>query len=240
MGRAYLTEYVHGFRGALPPYHPECGYLCPSPGVRRSVRLALVFGVVGMLIGAVGALSLLDERLARTAVSDSSFAFAWTDRNEADKFSIQANSNGLLSRDVALPIPEDCRESVRSFFDRSCRFVRKHKPRGAPSTIRLTDVGIGRNDAAKGTLEHEPPAVDVGSAAAKSSQGEDAVATTHTSALREKSTKVARARKHLRIPNEDAVDAFASASTGVERHGYQNVSRPELRFNVAGWGRTWW
>ena len=207
MGCTGQTEYV-------PPYHPEFGYLCPSPGVRRSLRLALVSGAVGMVIGAVTVLSLLDKRLAQTAASGDTSALASSDRNdiEGDKFPVLASWNGVLSKEVALPLPEDCRESVRSFFDRSCRFVRKHRPSGTRSATRLGSVGIGRSDPAERAPEHEPAIIDVGSLRANAGQGGEGKATsTHTSVSAETPTKVARARKHADVPNRDGVKAFASA-----------------------------
>jgi hypothetical protein len=174
-----------------------------------------------MVIGAVTTLSLLDKRLAQAAASDHSSAFAHTDRKDVqgDKFPLLANANGVLSNEVALPFPEDCRESVRSFFNRSCRFVRKHRPGGTRSTTRLASVGIGRSDPAEGAPEQEPATVDVGSLRANAGQGGEATATsTHTSVSADKPTKIAHARKHTDVPKQDGVNAYASASTHVEWH----------------------
>jgi hypothetical protein len=242
MSGTCLTEYVNGLPSTILPYHPEFGYLCPSPRVCRSVRLALVSGAIGMLIGAVAILSLLDKRLAQTSASDHTSAFAQGDQNDAkaDKFPISANSNGLPSKDVALSLPEDCRESARSFFDRSCRFVRKHKLGGARSTSRLETAGIGHNGPAGGALEQEAAAIDVGSIPANAGQREEAGATsTHVPVPAEKSTKIARARQHPHVPNEGAVNAFASAPTSVEWHQYQIMPRSDPHFSAATGGRTW-
>ena len=84
MSGTCLTEYVNGLPSPIPPYHPEFGYLCPSPLVRRSVRLALISGSIRMLIGAVAILSLLDKRLAQTLASDQTSSLAETDRNDTD------------------------------------------------------------------------------------------------------------------------------------------------------------
>jgi hypothetical protein len=237
-----LSEYVSGLPITIPPYHPEFGYLRPSPRVCRSIRLALVSAAIGMLVGAVAILSLLDKRLAQTSASDQTSAFARGDQNDADvdKFPISANYNGASSEGVVLSLPEDCRESARSFFDRSCRFVRKHKLSGARSTSRLGTAGIGRNGPAGGALEQEASAVDVGSIRANAGQREEAAATsTHVPVPAEKSTKIVRARQHPRVPNEGGVNAFASASTSVEGHQYQNMPRSDLPFNAATGGRTW-
>jgi hypothetical protein len=242
MSGTCLTEYVNGLPSTIPPYHPEFGYLRPSPRVYRSVRLALVSGTIGMLIGAVAILSLLDKRLAQTSASDQTSAFARGDQNDAevDKVPIPANSSGLPPKDIAFSLPEDCRESARSFFDRSCRFVRKHKLGNARSTSRLANAGIGRSSLAGGALEQEPAAIDVGSIPANAGRIEDAAATsTHGSVPTEKSTKIVRARQHPRGPNEGGVNAFASASTSVEWHQYQSMPRSEPHFYTATGGRTW-
>jgi hypothetical protein len=242
MSGTCLTEYVNGLPSTIPPYHPEVGYLCPSPLVRRSVRLALISGAIGMLIGAVAILSLLDKRLAQTSASDQTSAFAQGDQNDAvvDKFPISANSSWFPSKDVALSFPEDCRKSARSIFDRSCRFVRKHKLGGARSTGRLETAGIDRNGPAGGALEQEAAPIDVGSIRPNAGQREEAAATsTHVPVPAEKSTKIVRVRQHPRVPNEGGVHAFASASTRVEGHQYQNMPRSDLPFNAATGGRTW-
>jgi hypothetical protein len=62
MSGTRLTEYVNGVPSTIPLYHPEFGYLCPSPRVCRSV--APVSGAIEMLIGAVAILSLLREEAA--------------------------------------------------------------------------------------------------------------------------------------------------------------------------------
>lgn len=41
-----------------PPYHPEFGYLSPSPHSRRSMRVGLIAGACGILLGAVGVSAL--------------------------------------------------------------------------------------------------------------------------------------------------------------------------------------
>jgi hypothetical protein len=242
MSGTCLTQYVNARPSTMPPHHPEFGYLCPSPRVCRSVRLALVSGAIGMLIGAVAILSLLDKRLAQTSASDQTAASAPVDQNdtEVDKFRISANSNGPPSKDVAVSLPEDCRKSARSFFDRSCRFVRKHKLGGAGSMGRFETAGIGRNSPAGAALGQEAVAIDVGSIPANAGQREGAAAaSTQVPVPAEKSTKIVRVRQHPRVPNEGGVSAFASASTSVEWHQYQNMPRSDPHFNAATGGRTW-
>jgi hypothetical protein len=41
--------------------HPEFGYFCPSPGLRRAVRVALAFSVIGALAGAGGVAALIAD-----------------------------------------------------------------------------------------------------------------------------------------------------------------------------------
>ena len=98
------SEYVNGLPSTIPPYHPEFGYLCPSPLVRRSARLALVSGAIGMLIGAVAILSLLDKRLAQTSASEQVSALAQGDQNDAgvDKLPISVDSSWLRRRRVVV------------------------------------------------------------------------------------------------------------------------------------------
>jgi len=39
--------------------HPEFGYFCPSPGLRRTVRIALVSTIIGVIAGASGVAALI-------------------------------------------------------------------------------------------------------------------------------------------------------------------------------------
>jgi hypothetical protein len=238
MSGTCLSEYVSGLPSTIPPYHPEFGYLCPSPRVRRHVRLALISGAIGMLIGAVAILSLLDKRLAQTSASDQTSSLAETDRNDTDvdRPSL-GKSNGLFSEDLAFSLGENCVDSARSFLDRSCRSVRKHK-RGTRSATRLAIVGV--SDPAEDAVAQEPAVIDRSSMLANAGQrGENSADATHASSLAAESKKITRARQHPRIPTQDGVNAFASASTSVEWHRYQNMPRSDPHFNAATGGRTW-
>src|SRR5215470_13425632 len=44
-----------------PHLHPEFGYLCPTPGLRRMVRMALAFTVIGAVAGAGGMAALIAD-----------------------------------------------------------------------------------------------------------------------------------------------------------------------------------
>ena len=44
-----------------PHLHPEFGYLCPTPGLRRMVRMALAFTVIGVVAGAGGMAALIAD-----------------------------------------------------------------------------------------------------------------------------------------------------------------------------------
>jgi hypothetical protein len=232
MSGTCLTEYVNGLPSTIPPYHPEFGYLCPSPLVRRSVRLALVSGAIGMLIGAIAILSLLDKRLTQTS------SLAETDRNDTDvDRPVLGRSNGLFSEDLAFSLGENCVDSARSFLDRSCRSVRKHK-RGTRSATRLAVVGVCKP--AEDAVAQEPAAIDRSSMLASAGQrGEKSADATRASPLVPGSEKITRACQHPRILTQDGVNAFASASTSVERHQYQNMPWSDPHFNASTGGRTW-
>jgi hypothetical protein len=44
-----------------PYLHPEFGYFCPTPGLRRTVKMALAFTVIGALAGAGGMAALIAD-----------------------------------------------------------------------------------------------------------------------------------------------------------------------------------
>src|SRR4051794_40681793 len=42
-----------------PTFHPEMGYLCPSPHSRRVLRVGLISGACGLAFGAIAATALM-------------------------------------------------------------------------------------------------------------------------------------------------------------------------------------
>jgi hypothetical protein len=133
-------------------YHPEFGYLCPSPLVRRSVRVALMSAAIGVAVGACMVLSLMDRRFADARQGEQTSTFARTDR----AWSAVAQAVALESEPAAAPLAgeektgmtiarEVCEDEAASYLDSKCHLVRRHKAHTSRSiTSRLAAVEIGR------------------------------------------------------------------------------------------------
>jgi hypothetical protein len=81
----------------MAAYHPEFGYFCPSPLVRRSIRVALTSAAVGEAIGACIVLSLMDRRFADGRQGEQTSTLARTDR----VWSVVAQAAALESEPAA-------------------------------------------------------------------------------------------------------------------------------------------
>ena len=53
-----FTQGVHAESSSAQSFHPEFGYLCPTPRMRRKFRSAVITTVAGMAIAAGAALAL--------------------------------------------------------------------------------------------------------------------------------------------------------------------------------------
>jgi len=219
MSRDRLTKHVNGLPSTMPVFHPWFGYLCPSPRARRSVRFSLISGVVGMLIGTVAILSLLDKPLARTATSEHARpALAQTNGNGTDVD--LRETHRLPNGDFAFWLAENCDDIERSFLDRSCQAVRKHMMRGARSTSRLAGVRNGRSDPVQASLPQAAAAIDGGSTAADAGQRNEGAAVVRRVSVRAAQSIRPRAHKHPRVSTRRSHNSFASAQTSAGWHQY--------------------
>jgi hypothetical protein len=149
------SEIVPPFRvepAVMPGYHPEFGYLCPSPLVRRSLRVALVSAVLGMGLGACIVLSLIDRRIGASPQNEQASTFARVDRGrssvaQAATFEIEPAATPIAREDKAgTTISSDsCEDEAASYLDSKCHLARRHREHTSQSrTSRLATVEIGR------------------------------------------------------------------------------------------------
>src|SRR4030088_2946201 len=132
-----------------PGYHPEFGYFCPSPRLRHSLRVAMICIAVGMSLGAIVVLALMDRRFADSQQSDQTSTFGPTDRAHytVAQATPQAAPAPLVSEEKAsTPITrEGCEDAAASYLNPKCRLVRKHKTHPSRSmTTRLATIEIGQ------------------------------------------------------------------------------------------------
>jgi hypothetical protein len=234
----------------MPPYHPEFGYFCPSPSVRRSVRLALMSSVVGMAIGACTVLSLMEHRQSGSRQNEQTSAFGRTDR----AWSAVAQAAALESSPTAASsAPEEasdagaaktaCEDAAASYLDPKCRLARKHKAHTLRSTATLlAAVDIGHRSA--GDREH--PASDnangrslqSGTDRADAEQRPPASSQESSDQAPASSSKPARTphvRRRAGRPTNGGLNAFAYAPGFAEYHGSTDWYRSQPYAFKSGW-----
>jgi hypothetical protein len=139
---------------AVPDFHPEFGFLCPSPRRRRGMRLAVIGVLATMAIGATMGLALAhrtdgEEPTATAQPMDEQPPAALTD------ISISSLPRSM-SPAGADPSPvtraqESCKAGTSEdmaalFLNPSCGTRKPHAKHGARATNRVATVILGRMD----------------------------------------------------------------------------------------------
>jgi hypothetical protein len=239
----------------MPGYHPEFGYFCPSPLMRRGFRIAMISAAVGMAIGAIIVLSLMDRRSADSQQNIQISTFGRADRGGSAVAQAAALENepavALLPDEekASMPITRDaCEDEAAFYLDSKCRLVKRHKAHTSQlMTTRLASVGIGRirsledlerpvsatvngrstqADAGQTTLAEGPPAPSI----AVSQQVPASAA---------KPARTPRARRQSHNPMGDGFRAFAYASPYAQYNRYGDKYRSERQAVKGNWGWTW-
>jgi hypothetical protein len=84
-------------------FHPEFGYFCPSPGLRRKLRIALACIVIGVVAGASGAIML---RAAHDPDPGRGLMVVRTDEIAASADTTPAAGEAMVTPSVVMPAPE--------------------------------------------------------------------------------------------------------------------------------------
>jgi len=141
--------------GARADFHPEFGYLCPSPRRRRRLRPVLVGAAVVFAVGATMALAAVHrgdaDGLAPTAQGDTG----------ADATQASTPAASTPAADVAaspVPLPDTCKAAANgdpagSFLGLHCRSNKQHVRHGARAAYRVAVVILGRKDAPPAPVE---------------------------------------------------------------------------------------
>jgi hypothetical protein len=133
----------------VPGYHPEFGYLCPSPAVRRRARLAVISAGIGMLIGAGVVLSLMDRRFADGQRTEPALTAGHVDRDStaiAKAADAEDHASLVASQDnTSVPsMQAGCKDEGASFLNSRCGSAKKHKAHASRSpAARLATIEIG-------------------------------------------------------------------------------------------------
>jgi hypothetical protein len=236
-------------------YHPEFGYLCPSPLVRRSVRVALMSGAIGVAIGACIVLFLMDQRFADGRQGEQTSTFARTDR----AWSAVAQAAALDSELAAAPLAgedktgmtiarEACEDEAASYLDSKCHLVRRHKAHTSRSmTSRLATVEIGRIRSPGDIERLISAAINGRSTRADAGQIDTAdgppapsiAVSGQAPASATKPARKPRARRQPPDPKGDGMKAFAYASPYAQYYRPGDTYRSGQQVVKDNWGWRW-
>jgi hypothetical protein len=237
----------------VPGYHPEFGCLCPSPRVRQSIRLAMISAAVGVSIGAIIVLTLVDRRLADSRQSEQTSTFGLTDHAshavaQATPLERDVAAAPLASEDKAsAPITrEGCEDEATSYLDPKCHLVRKHKAHTPRSmTTRLATVEIGRGGFTTDIAQPLPVTVNGWSTQAGAGPSEPAEKSSAplTGASERASAATAKRARRIRQrspdPNNNGINAFASTPPYAQDYRYGGMYRGKRQAVKGNRGWSW-
>jgi hypothetical protein len=160
---------------STPDFHPEFGFLCPSPRRRRSMRIVIASVIVGTAIGAT-----IELAVARWRHSDVAPSPAARSMDEAlltegtavptmpDIPAVSARPSATAAATGELPEARPqgfCKETgakdlAAAFLNPACGPAKPHARHPARTTNRVATVIVGRTDAppASAAIESKPTA----------------------------------------------------------------------------------
>jgi len=143
---------------AVPEFHHEFGFLCPSPRRRRGLRLAVFCIVSTMAIGATMGLAG-----ARWPANGDGQASTAEPANEPPPTRVSAA--GLdVTPGRGCKADDAFKDMMALFLDPVCGSSKPHARHGARAANRVATVIIGRTEAVPAPAAVEPSEVKVGSA----------------------------------------------------------------------------
>jgi hypothetical protein len=210
--------------------HPEFGYFCPGPGLRRELRVVVVSIVFGIIIGA----SVVKLRAGDVRNGENATTIARLEPSSAATVLPAATESGssLTNGDAAKGEPN---EPIKAF---PMRIVRV---RPAKNSSPLAAVPLGR------TAPAEPALVaSVSAEAIPVENGEDATSretpayaapsatTSQPSAKAKKHQRIARTQTRRLNDEDDDHDRRANSRAG---HGYVNAQYWRGGYRAWAYGR---
>jgi len=148
---------------AVPEFHPEFGFLCPSPRRRRGMRLAVLCIVSTMAIGATMGLAV-----ARWPANGDGQASTAEPANGQPLARVSASGVDATSgRGCRADKADMFKDMAALFLDPVCGSNKPHARHGARAANRVATVIIGRTEAvpaAPAAAAVEPSEAKVGSA----------------------------------------------------------------------------
>jgi len=226
---------------AVPEFHPEFGFLCPSPRRRRGLRLAVLCIVSTMAIGATMGLAG-----ARWPANGDGQASTAEPANEPPPTRVSAA--GLdVTPGRGCKAHDAFKDMMALFLDPVCGSSKPHARHGARAASRVATVIIGRTEAVAlapaAVAATEPSGVKVGNA--EPSANVTAAAIERTTPPKKPRAK-ASAPIALTPPGELSgqnamLNAYAPARSGRETYDpYRNPYRATARQpGFDAFGRSW-
>jgi hypothetical protein len=118
-------------------YHPEFGYLCPSPRMRKTLRMSAIAALMGLAVGAVTMLALDHRRSADQEPGAPTLATAITATTEpTDARPTPASptpNTAVADGSSASRLAASCSDLAGSFLDAKCQGKKQRKTHAARS-----------------------------------------------------------------------------------------------------------
>jgi hypothetical protein len=223
-------------------FHPEFGYLWPTPAKRRRIRKAVMWASAGTVIGAFALLTLAQHGGGGGRGEFVSAAAASAPAMVAEAPAMPpVPPITITDASAAARAPASCRDLLGSFIDPQCKSGRLRKSRSERrASNRVVSVPIGRT----AFLNRE----DTAAPAAVAQVPDEVVAKPAVDVAPEPAASPAKprpksARKHKpSSPDSDPRSAYAAAP-GYGHDAYNRAAYPPgLRpapYGGGDWGRSW-
>jgi hypothetical protein len=218
-------------------FHPEFGYLCPTPRMRIKLRMIAILASIGMMIGAILVLAPVhrdgSESDRRELALSAAAAVPTADETPAMKL---PSSTVVTIAPGALRAPASCQDLLGSFVNHQCESGKSREARsrrGAPH--RIVSLPIGRS----GAVFAAEPTVRMPQPITATSEKGEAIANvadiTSTPGLPDpfaSHTKSAHKHKQPTARRDTGLSAFAAAPW----FGSNANNRKATPFRSGGWG----
>ena len=220
-------------------FHPEFGYLCPTPRMRLKLRMIAIVASIAMMIGAISILAPVHRdggESDRRALALSAAAAVPT----ADEAPAMTSPTAVTGASDALRAPSSCQDPLGAFVNHQCESGKSRalRPRrGAPHHIVSLPIGHSGAVSANEPTVFEPKAVT----SEKGKTVDDAadIAKVSAAGLVDSSasntkpqTKSARKDRRTTPPTDNGLSAFAAAPW----FGGNANNRKARPFGSGGWG----
>lgn len=213
-------------------FHPEFGYLCPTPRMRLKLRVIAILASIGMTIGAISVLALVHREGDENDRRELALSAAVPTADEAPAMTLPSST-------AALRAPAPCQDLLGSFVNYQCESGKSRSARstrGAPHGIVSLPIGHSGAVSANELTVPEPNAVTSEKSKAVDNVTDvpkaSAAGLGNSSASnKEPRTKSAHKHRQTTPPGDNGLSAFGAAPWfGGNAH---NKGTP---FGSGGWG----